>query len=431
LLAGLVPGLPDAAASAIVGRADGVPLYAVETVRMLLADGRLEARPDGTYAPVGELTHLAVPETLTALIASRLDGLDAADRGLLQDAAVLGQAFTPGALAAISGADETSLEPRLRALVRRELVSLEADPRSPERGQYSFVQALIREVAYNTLAKRDRKARHLAAARYYESLGNEEIAGALAGHYLAAHANAPDGPEAEALAVQARLALRGAAERAASLGSHGQARALLEQALSVTTDPLEEADLLERAGTAATATNQLDDAERAYRAAAERWEAAGDRAAAARTIAALGSTFLGLYRMDAAVALLEPASARFADLAGDPGLVRLDGQLARAYFLSDEFARSAEVADRVLGAAEQADLIDILSDTLITKGSAYEYLHRYREGIGLIKMGKELAEQHDLLPIVQRALNNLASFSADQDPRVALSAARVGMAITL
>ena len=51
----------------------------------------------------------------------------------------------------------------------RELLSLEADPRSPERGQYSFVQALIREVAYNTLARRDRKTRHLSAARYYES----------------------------------------------------------------------------------------------------------------------------------------------------------------------------------------------------------------------------------------------------------------------
>ena len=44
LLAGLVPGLPDAAARAIVGRADGIPLYAVETVRMLLAEGRLDGR---------------------------------------------------------------------------------------------------------------------------------------------------------------------------------------------------------------------------------------------------------------------------------------------------------------------------------------------------------------------------------------------------
>jgi hypothetical protein len=88
---------------------------------------------------------------------------------------------------------EAELEPRLRALVRRELLTLQADPRSPERGQYAFVQALIREVAYNTLARRDRKSRHLAAARFFEALGSDELAGALAGHYLAAQANASRG----------------------------------------------------------------------------------------------------------------------------------------------------------------------------------------------------------------------------------------------
>src|SRR5207237_644700 len=74
LLAGLVPGLPDVAMAAIVNRADGVPLYAVETVRMLVADGRLVER-DGAYRLTDDLTTLAVPESLTALILSRLDGL--------------------------------------------------------------------------------------------------------------------------------------------------------------------------------------------------------------------------------------------------------------------------------------------------------------------------------------------------------------------
>ena len=65
----------------------------------------------------------------------------------MSDAAVIGQSFTPAGLAAVSGIDEAELEPRLRGLVRRELLTLETDPRSPERGQYSFVQALIRESA--------------------------------------------------------------------------------------------------------------------------------------------------------------------------------------------------------------------------------------------------------------------------------------------
>jgi hypothetical protein len=80
----------------------------------------------------------------------------------------------------------------------RLLLAHETDPRSPERGQYAFVQALIREVAYNTLAKKDRKVRHLAAARFFETLETDELASALAGHYLAARDNATEGPEADA-----------------------------------------------------------------------------------------------------------------------------------------------------------------------------------------------------------------------------------------
>ena len=47
LLAGFVPDLPEGAVRSIVARADGIPLYAVETVRMLVADGRLRERPEG------------------------------------------------------------------------------------------------------------------------------------------------------------------------------------------------------------------------------------------------------------------------------------------------------------------------------------------------------------------------------------------------
>ena len=147
--------------------------------------------------------------------------------------------------------EPTALEPRLRALVRRELLVQQVDPRSPERGQYAFVQALIREVAYNTLAKRDRKVRHLAAARFFETLDTDELAGALAGHYLAAQGYATEGPEADALAAQARVALRGAAERAAALGSHQQAIAFVEHALAVSPAAADRADLHERARSSA------------------------------------------------------------------------------------------------------------------------------------------------------------------------------------
>ena len=80
LLAGLVPGLPESAVRRSSARADGIPLYAVETVRMLVADGRLVERATASIGPSGDLDDLAVPETLHALIAARLDALDAADR---------------------------------------------------------------------------------------------------------------------------------------------------------------------------------------------------------------------------------------------------------------------------------------------------------------------------------------------------------------
>ena len=221
LLAGLVPGLPEAATGHIVDRADGIPLYAVETVRMLLARGLLTLE-DGTYRPTGGQMTLDVPETLVALIASRLDALPPDERALVADASVLGQSFTAAGLAAVAGTSTGALEPRLRALVRRELLRLEANPRSPEHGNYTFVQALIREVAYGTLARPERKVRHLAAARWFEARGDDELAGALAGHYVAALRNSPEGHEADALATQARLTFRGAADRAGSFGSHAQ-----------------------------------------------------------------------------------------------------------------------------------------------------------------------------------------------------------------
>ena len=80
----------------------------------------------------------------------------------LQDAAVVGKSFTRAGLGAVTGRPPTDMEAALASLVRKDLLSLQSDPRSPERGQYGFVQDLVRKVAYETLSRRDRQARHLA-----------------------------------------------------------------------------------------------------------------------------------------------------------------------------------------------------------------------------------------------------------------------------
>ena len=392
---------------------------------MLLAEGRLALEGDA-YHPVGDLTALAVPETLTALIASRLDGLSPDERALVSDAAVLGQSFSVAGLAAVSGIAEADLEPQLRNLVRRELLILDTDPRSPERGQFAFVQALIREVAYNTLARRDRKTRHLAAARFFESLGTDELAGALAGHYFAAHENAAEGPEANALAGQARIALRSAAERAAALGSYEQAVASLRQALTVTADPTERADLLERAGESASAAAHHDDADALLREAIAIHRERGDRPAIARTSAALGRALLGPFRTVQALAVLEPAADEFADLGDDPGLVALLSQLARAYMLNEEHERAIEASDRALAAAERADLVELVADTLITKGTALANVRRGYEGQAEIEGGMRLAEEHGFPLITLRGRINISTVQVEGNPRAGLDSTRGG-----
>ena len=428
LLAGLVPGLPTRARDAIVARADGIPLYAVETVRMLLAQGRL-VLGDGVYRPVDDLSELAVPETLTALIAARLDELDAADRGLVADAAVLGQSFTLAGVAAVSGVDQVALEPRLRALVRRELLVQLLDARSPERGQYAFVQALIREVAYNTLAKRDRKVRHLAAARFFESLETEELAGALAGHYLAAQGYAGDGPEADALAAQARVALRGAAERAAILGAHTQAIAFLEHALAVSPAAADRADLHERALASAMQGLVGELAERHALGALDARRELGDRAATALATAAYARAigFFGTDR-DRLLEILLPAWEEFSDLEATPAGVALMLQLASGHVYRDETAVLAWL-ERTLPITERLDLLPETAAALSRLSGALYRLDRPREALIILRGTHELAVTNGLVDVDRDTRTSLTFYEQFADPGAGLAMAREGLEI--
>ena len=195
-----MPGLPEAGVRSIVARAEGIPLYAVETVRMLVADGRLRPREDGGYEPAGELGELAVPETLHALIAARLDALDTADRALVQDAAVLGQSFT------------RRRARRGRRVDRRPSSSRAS--RSSSGGDLIHARSTRgRRSAASTRSSRRSSARSPTprsptrpacappgGGAVLRGLGDDELAGALAAHYLAAYRASSEGGEAEALA---------------------------------------------------------------------------------------------------------------------------------------------------------------------------------------------------------------------------------------
>jgi class 3 adenylate cyclase/tetratricopeptide (TPR) repeat protein len=425
LLAGLVPGLPEATMRSILARAAGVPLYAVETVRMLLQDGRLELA-EGVCRPTGTLTDIAVPDSLQALISARLDALDPADRSLLQDAAILGQTFSPAALAAVSGEEPAGLETRLRALVRRELLVLDTDPRSPERGQYGFNQGLIREVAYGMLAKRDRRTRHIAAARYFEALGDDELAGVLARHYLDAYRASPEGPEADAVAAQARLALRAAADRAEQLGSNDQAAAYLTQALDVAADDRERAELHERIGQAASAAGQEDRALREWREAIDRYRALGARNDVVRVTAQMGWVMATGGASKEAATMLRAAVEEFADLTGTATGVILTIRLAGA-IRDEQPAEALALLEQANIVAEHHDLLPVVLDGLMARTGSLILLHRQREASALISGVQALAEENDLPQHVLRAQGLRVFLAATTDPRTGRAVGRAAL----
>ncbi len=427
LLAGLVPGLPDVTVRSILDRADGIPLYAVETVRMLVADGRLEER-EGVYVPVGEMGIVEVPGSLRALVAARLDGLPAELRPVVQDASILGQTFAVEALRAVGGPERSALGPRLRDLVRLEVFDLDTDPRSPERGQYGFVQSLLREVAYETLARRDRRARHLAAAEYFEALEDDELVGVVATHYLAAYRAAAVGPEATDIAVQARTALRAAADRAAALGSPLQALAYLGDAIEIAGAPAEVAVLEEQAAQIADSAGRYgeasDHAGRASAAFAACGDAIGELRVSLLQAAALSSTsFEEGSRLHRA---LEPRL----EASSDPWLVARGALSAASLRVrAGEDTQALPLYERALALAEKHGFNDVLLPALSGKATLYTALGRNVEA-GLLLAGvTERAEREADWETALRARNQLAFVLIDDDPRSALVVARDGLAL--
>jgi class 3 adenylate cyclase len=405
LLAGLVPGLPKELLSTIVARADGVPLYAVETVRMLLSEGKVLADGD-SYRPATDLTTLAVPETLAALVAARLDSLGSEDRSLLQDAAVLGQSFSAESAGALSARKAEDVQSRLRTLVRRQLLALDNDPRSPERGRYTFVQAIVREVAYNQLARDERKVRHLAAARWFETRGDDELAGVLAEHYLAAQRNARPGPEADALAGQSRLALRAAADRAASLGSHPLAETYVLSAVALTADPVEQAALYARAGDEASDASPLRAREH-YEKAAQLYRDAKDLRGLAEAVTGISVVLQMVYRPADALPVLEEAVALMAPIEEEPEAIRLESELGRVYAnLRDP--RALAMADRVLAKADQRELVPVVAEALLNRALAIYHQGRLYETMAIVTGVIALADRYKLRRTQWRAINNLS-----------------------
>ena len=432
LVDALVPGMPPTARAKITGQAQGVPLFAVETVRALIDRDVVQPR-EGVYRLVGDVGDLAVPDSLHALLAARLDALDPGVRRLVTDAAVLGTSFPAEALIAVSGQDERTVRAALAELVHREVLAVSADPLSPERGSYQFAQQMLRQVAYDTLSRRDRKTRHLKVAAHLRAAfagDGEEVADVIARHYLDALHAAPSDPDAAQIRAEAIAARIRAAERAERTGALAQAVTSYASAAELTSaeagrpeGQLEAARLWERAAAAAADVGDYATAVRhADRARGSYQEGGQDRAAArAQAVAGLALRLWG-HNAEAR----EQLTAAMAVLRADPDrdtVSALEELAAVAVFSGSADADQLSADALALGQDLDVDA-GLLGRLFVTRGVYHGLTGRRPAAIAYLREGARLATQAGDTLTLGRALSNLSHALGCVDPAAAAEAAR-------
>jgi class 3 adenylate cyclase/tetratricopeptide (TPR) repeat protein len=434
LVGNLVSGLDDASVDSLVRRSEGIPLFAVETVRALIDRGVISPQ-DGRYAvtpgQVVDLDQLGAPASLHALVAARLDALSVPERGVMSDASVLGESFTREAIG-ILARGVADLDSVLAGLQRREFLATDQDPFSAERGQFRFVHSVVRQVAYATLARSDRKARHLLVAEHLMSDSErlDELAPVVARHLLdAAEVSAPDDPAVVALRDRASQLLVTAGVRACSLGSYADGLRVFRSAAEIIDDDQALAAVLSRAALAAVRVYQYDaalaDAERAIAL----YDEAGDARGAADAAYSLAKALGELGRHDEAVAVAEQRLASIVELVGAELLVgRLSRVLGEYLQFQGLFREAAPYVDDALrmadltGDAETlAAALNLLAAEQLLLGSVH-VAHLLYAGMA------EVSRKSELWNPLTMALGNEACLLASQDLDRAIDLMRQGVA---
>jgi class 3 adenylate cyclase/tetratricopeptide (TPR) repeat protein len=156
--------LPKDVIEHIVSKADGVPLYVEELTKTILSADILRDAGD-RFELTGPLSSLSIPDTLQESLMARLDRLPQV-RALAQLGSVLGREFAYEMISGLSTQDDGGLQAGLEQLVDAELLYQRG---RPPRARYIFKHALIQDVAYESLLRRDRQQHHLQVAQLLES----------------------------------------------------------------------------------------------------------------------------------------------------------------------------------------------------------------------------------------------------------------------
>jgi len=223
LIEALLGGDPSVAGlkALLTERTEGNPLFIEESVRMLFESGALVGVPGG-YRLVGACEAITVPATVQSIIAARIDQLDAADKELLQAAAVVGMHVPLALLQIVSGISDDELQSSVARLQEAEFIR---ETRLFPELEFSFKHALTHDVAYEGVLYERRKTLHRQIVATIERLYAERLVEHL--ELLAHHA------VRGAVWDKALRYLHEAAGKAAVRSANREALALLDQALEI------------------------------------------------------------------------------------------------------------------------------------------------------------------------------------------------------
>ncbi|GMQ84956.1 MAG: hypothetical protein BMS9Abin07_0521 [Acidimicrobiia bacterium] len=391
--------LPAETQQVILDRAGGNPLYVTEFVR-LVADGDL-------LDDSGRIDDLALPDSVQAIIAARLDLLSAEEKELLQAAAVVGKVFWAGALTALRPA--TNPAPNLREMVRREMIRPVRDASMRGQEEYAFLHALVRDVAYGQIARDNRARLHQAAASWIEAMSGErgvDVAELLAYHLGEAMAltSEPD----PALRARAYRALMQAGERARSLNPT-QAASYYGKAIAAADAAGDRAEALLEAG--AISQSNVEEAEQWVEEALPLFVEAGDLEGQARALVVMaawnwwrGETETASGQNTEAVRLLEDrpdSEAKAKALVAKVSRLFIQGLDAEAVDAADQAATVVNAA----GTAE--DQIKLLS----TRGAALANAGLGEEGLDDMETAMGIADDRNFTFQSGTIRNNLATLT--------------------
>jgi len=373
----------EAARGAVLERAAGNPLYAIELARMLAESG----------------DEAGTPASVQAVIAARLDGVPADPRALALDAAVLGEEIWAEALARLRHRELPEVLDGLGELERRGLLERRASS-LPGLEALGFTHSLIRDVAYGRLPRSARARLHLAAARWLEERTGaraDDWAESLARHYATA-AELGAASRDEAVADEARgPALRWlvvAGDRAARLDP-AAAFTTFERALALASaGSRERGEVVARLGVAGRRSGRMgaDEVLAHYEEALAIARALEDGIAVGEGLTRLGTQLAVAGELERSRAALAEAVETLERYPPGRALARAYAYRAEEELLAGHTPDAKAFADRALALLED-DLDEIAVMALHLRGDARCSMGDLDGGLGDLSEALRRAEE--------------------------------------